>query len=196
MNILGISCFYHDSAAALLQDGELVAAAHEERFTRKKHDPDFPKKRRRSTASREAGITIARPRRRRLLRQAVREVRAHPAHVPRHVPALARRRFLEGDAGLAEGEALGPRATIRKELELRRADPTSPSTTSRTRRRRSCVSPFEEAAILTVDGVGEWATATHGRRPGNEHRADSARSASRTRSACSTARSPTTSASR
>src|SRR6185295_5163927 len=44
MYILGISCFYHDSAAALLKDGELVAAAMEERFSRKKHDNDFPKK--------------------------------------------------------------------------------------------------------------------------------------------------------
>jgi carbamoyltransferase len=43
MNILGISCFYHDSAAALLRDGELVAAAHEERFTRKRHDAAIPK---------------------------------------------------------------------------------------------------------------------------------------------------------
>ena len=42
MNILGISCFYHDSAACLLQDGEILAAAQEERFTRKKHDPRFP----------------------------------------------------------------------------------------------------------------------------------------------------------
>jgi carbamoyltransferase len=42
MNILGISAFYHDSAAALLRDGEIVAAAQEERFTRKKHDPRFP----------------------------------------------------------------------------------------------------------------------------------------------------------
>ena len=42
MHILGISCFYHDAAAALLRDGNLVAAAEEERFTRKKHDSDFP----------------------------------------------------------------------------------------------------------------------------------------------------------
>ena len=40
--VLGISAFYHDSAAALVVDGEIVAAAQEERFTRKKHDPDFP----------------------------------------------------------------------------------------------------------------------------------------------------------
>src|SRR3977135_3612983 len=42
MRILGISAFYHDSAAALIDDGEIVAAAQEERFTRKKHDPSFP----------------------------------------------------------------------------------------------------------------------------------------------------------
>jgi carbamoyltransferase len=41
--ILGISAFYHDSAAALVVDGEIVAAAHEERFTRKKQDPGFPR---------------------------------------------------------------------------------------------------------------------------------------------------------
>src|SRR3989442_14993600 len=43
MNILGISCFFHDAAAALLRDGGLIAAAEEERFTRKKHDFDFPR---------------------------------------------------------------------------------------------------------------------------------------------------------
>ncbi|MCH7913243.1 MAG: hypothetical protein IH856_09445, partial [Deltaproteobacteria bacterium] len=42
MNILGISCYFHDAAAALLSDGQLVAAAEEERFTRKKHDYEFP----------------------------------------------------------------------------------------------------------------------------------------------------------
>ncbi len=42
MYILGISAFYHDSAACILKDGEIVAAAQEERFTRKKHDPGFP----------------------------------------------------------------------------------------------------------------------------------------------------------
>ena len=43
MRILGISCFFHDSAAALLEDGKLIAAAEEERFTRIKHDYDFPR---------------------------------------------------------------------------------------------------------------------------------------------------------
>ena len=44
MDILGISAFYHDSAACLVRDGEIVAAAQEERFTRKKHDPGFPRR--------------------------------------------------------------------------------------------------------------------------------------------------------
>ena len=44
MSILGISAFYHDSAACLVQDGKIIAAAQEERFTRKKHDASFPKK--------------------------------------------------------------------------------------------------------------------------------------------------------
>jgi carbamoyltransferase len=43
MDILGISCFYHDSAACIVRDGNILAAAQEERFTRKKHDPRFPK---------------------------------------------------------------------------------------------------------------------------------------------------------
>ena len=43
MNIIGISCFYHDAAACLLVNGKLVSAAQEERFTRKKHDSSFPK---------------------------------------------------------------------------------------------------------------------------------------------------------
>jgi predicted NodU family carbamoyl transferase len=42
MNIIGVSAYYHDSAACLVQDGDIVAAAQEERFTRKKHDPGFP----------------------------------------------------------------------------------------------------------------------------------------------------------
>jgi len=42
MYVLGISCYYHDASAALLKDGEIVAAAEEERFTRKKHDTNFP----------------------------------------------------------------------------------------------------------------------------------------------------------
>ena len=55
---LGISAYYHDSAAALLRDGEIVAAAHEERFTRKKHDPSFPERAARYVLE-EAGIGLS-----------------------------------------------------------------------------------------------------------------------------------------
>ena len=58
MRILGISAFYHDSAAALVDDGEIVAAAQEERFTRKKHDSGFPAQRDRAIASTSAGIAL------------------------------------------------------------------------------------------------------------------------------------------
>lgn len=57
MNILGISCFYHDSAAALLMDGKIIAAAQEERFTRIKHDPAFPRNAV-SYCLEESGLTI------------------------------------------------------------------------------------------------------------------------------------------
>ena len=57
MNILGISCFYHDSAAALLMDGKIIAAAQEERFTRIKHDPAFPRNAVRYCLE-ESGLTI------------------------------------------------------------------------------------------------------------------------------------------
>ena len=58
MNILGISAFYHDSAAALVQDGVIVAAAQEERFTRRKHDASFPENAV-NYCLREAGITTS-----------------------------------------------------------------------------------------------------------------------------------------
>ena len=57
MNILGISAFYHDSAAALLRDGEIVAAAQQERFSRRKHDPRLPKEAVDYCLA-EAGITL------------------------------------------------------------------------------------------------------------------------------------------
>ena len=63
--ILGISAFYHDSAAALVVDGEIVAAAQEERFTRKKHDARLPAHARSAIASTEAGLTPGGPRLRR-----------------------------------------------------------------------------------------------------------------------------------
>ena len=58
MRILGISAFYHDSAAALIENGAIIAAAQEERFTRKKHDPGFPKEAI-DYCLKEAGLTLS-----------------------------------------------------------------------------------------------------------------------------------------
>ena len=58
VNILGLSAFYHDSAACLVHDGQIIAAAQEERFTRKKHDPSFPKHAV-EYCLREGGITVS-----------------------------------------------------------------------------------------------------------------------------------------
>ena len=86
MHILGISAFYHDSAAALVRDGEIVAAAQEERFTRKKHDSGFPHPRRR-VLSRASRAAAHRYRLRGLLRQAVSQIRTaaetYIAYAPR-----------------------------------------------------------------------------------------------------------------
>ena len=75
MRILGISAFYHDSAAALIEDGRIVAAAQEERFTRKKFDSRYPANAIAYCLA-EAGIRLGRYRPRRLLRQALSEIRS------------------------------------------------------------------------------------------------------------------------
>ncbi len=75
MIVLGISAFYHDSAAALIRDGEIVAAAQEERFTRKKHDARFPENAIRYCLH-EAGVDGEKVDRVRLLRKAFREIRS------------------------------------------------------------------------------------------------------------------------
>ena len=101
--ILGVSAFYHDSAAALLIDGKIVAAAQEERFTRKKHDYNFPTEAI-AYCLREAGVS------------------------PENLDYVG---FYDK-----------PFLKFERLLET-----------------------YEEAAILTLDGVGEWATATLRRRP-------------------------------
>ena len=171
MRILGISAFYHDSAAALVDDGRIVAAAQEERFTRKKHDCALS----RSTRSRycldEAGIALARRRLRRVLRQAVPQVRAAARDLPR-LRAARLPLVPHGDAAVAEGEAVPEAAAARRaaasstpRLRLGQASCCSPSTTRATPPSAFFPSPFEEAAILTMDGVGEWATTSRRRRP-------------------------------
>ncbi len=158
--ILGISAFYHDSAAALVVDGELVAAAQEERFTRKKHDHAFPS-RAIEFCLREAGLQggdldyvafYDKP-----LLKFERLLETYLAYAPRgfrsfvramplwlrhklHLPRVMRR-------GL--GGSYTKRFVFTEHHESHAASAFYPS-------------PFEEAAILTLDGVGEWATASFG----------------------------------
>ena len=192
--ILGISAYYHDSAACLVRDGEIVAAAQEERFTRKKHDAAFPQQRgrvlpprRRASASQELDYVgfYDKP-----LLKFERILENYLGVAPRGL-----RSFLHGDAGLAEGEALHRDASAASSAattgELLFAEHHESHAAS-----AFYPSPFEEAAVLTMDGVGEWATASIGVGRGQRPRAARASCTTRTRSACSTRRSPTTPASR
>ncbi len=158
MNILGISCFYHDAAAALLADGRLVAAAHEERFTRKRHDPDLPVRAVRYCLE-NAGIQISdldyvafydKP-----FIKLERILTTYVATFPRSLPSFTK------SMPVWLKEKLWIPSAIRKELgyegEVLFAEHHQSHAAS-----AFLASPFEEAAILTCDGVGEWATTTQG----------------------------------
>ena len=168
-HILGISAFYHDAAAALLVDGKIIAAAQEERFTRKKNDPDFP----RHAAEfclRHAGLTTAQL----------------DAVVFYDKPVLKFARLLETYRAVAPqgwrtfpsvisnwlGEKLDMRKTIREELPGLTPECPILFTAHHQAHAASAFypSPFEQAAILTIDGVGEWATTTIGTGRGHEMR--------------------------
>jgi carbamoyltransferase len=168
-NILGISAYYHDAAAALLCDGEIAAAAQEERFTRKKNDPDFPRQAI-QFCLRHAGLTAAQL----------------DSVVFYDKPVLKFARLLETYLAVAPGgwrtfptvlsnwlgEKLDLRKTIRDELPGLRPDCTILFTAHHQAHAASAFypSPFSEAAILTIDGVGEWATTTIGHGRGHEIR--------------------------
>lgn len=158
--ILGVSAFYHDSAAALLVDGELVAAAQEERFTRKKNDAAFPKHAIRYCLE-QAGLTESdidhvgfyeKP-----LLKFDRLLETYLSYAP-----LGFRSFRK-----AMPEWAGPKLQLRREIR---------KGLNHQYHGRICFcehhqshaasafysSPFEDAAILTLDGVGEWATSSMG----------------------------------
>jgi len=163
--ILGISAFYHDSAAALVIDGEVVAAAQEERFTRKKHDYEFPAHAIRYCLG-EAGLTpeqldyvgfYEKP-----FLKFERLLETYLSYAPRgfqsflkFVPLWARQKL-----HLPREIAKGLEGRYHKQIvftehhESHAASAFFPS-------------PFDEAAILTLDGVGEWATTTYGVGQGN-----------------------------
>jgi carbamoyltransferase len=163
VNILGISCFYHDAAAALLGDGRLVAAAHEERFTRKRHDPNLP--RRAVEYCLEAGglgiddldyvVFYDKP-----FLKFERILTTYLATFPRSLPSFTK------SIPIWLKEKLWIPSEIRKQVgyegEVLFAEHHQSHAAS-----AFLPSPFEEAAILTCDGVGEWATTTQGIGRGN-----------------------------
>ncbi len=164
--ILGISAFYHDSAAVLLRDGEVVAAASEERFTRKKHDSDFPRKAMRACLD-QAGASVAdldfvgfyeKP-----LQKFDRLLETYLAYAPRGylsfakaIPTWLQTKLRQPTMIRQElGREYRKKLVFCEHHESHAASAFYPS-------------PFEDAAILTVDGVGEWATTTWGVGRGNK----------------------------
>ena len=165
MNILGISCFYHDSAATLVRDGQIIAAAQEERFTRKKHDFNFPKQAIKYCLE-EGGISAKdldyvafydKP-----FLKFERIVETYLAYAPRGL-----RSFLMA-MPLWLKEKLWMPELIRRELEGYEGEIIFTQHHEAHAASAFYPSPFEEAAFLTVDGVGEWTTTSFGVGKGNE----------------------------
>ncbi|MGH7393568.1 MAG: carbamoyltransferase family protein [Candidatus Rokuibacteriota bacterium] len=159
MNILGISCFFHDAGAALLQDGALTAAAEEERFSRKKHDYGFPARAidfclragRIRGQDLDMVVFFEKP-----FLKFDRILRSAMASFPR-----SRGVFQESMIAWMT-EKLWIKGQIRQTLGVDESRIFfSDHHMSHAASAFFC-SPFDEAAILTVDGVGEWATATYG----------------------------------
>ncbi len=167
MNILGLSCFYHDSAAALLRDGEIVAACQEERLSRKKHDSGFPS-RAVKYVLKEAGIGpqdldavgfYDKP-----LLKFERMLSTYAATFPRSFNSF------RTAMPLWIHEKLWVPSLIREALRPYQGPILFAEHHMSHAASAFLVSPFEEAAILTVDGVGEWATATFAAGKGNDIR--------------------------
>jgi carbamoyltransferase len=157
-HVLGISCFYHDSAAAILKDGVVIAAGQEERFSRKKHDSDFPH-RAIQYVLHEAGVKpeeldavgfYDKP-----LLKFERMLATYVATFPRSFNSFRKA------MPVWLHEKLWVPSIIRKELKPYKGPIYFAE--HHMSHAASCFlpSPFEEAAILTVDGVGEWATASY-----------------------------------
>ena len=158
--ILGVSAFYHDAAACLLHDGVIVAAAQEERFTRKRHDPSFPAHAIHYCLS-EAGITLGdvgavvfydKP-----LLTFDRLLETYLAFVPRGFPSFIRAMpvWLK--------EKLLLRKTLKQQFETAFLGVAAPPIRFSEHHLSHAASafypsPFEKAAVLCMDGVGEWAT--------------------------------------
>lgn len=163
MKILGLSAYYHDSAAALLDDGVIVAAAQEERFSRKKHDRAFPQAATRYCLE-AAGLRMGQVDRVVFFEQPLLKFRRVVTTWLGFAPA-GRQAFVR-----VMSSWLSTKLHQRRELvaQLTRLGPFDPSRLAFTEHHLSHAasaffpSPFEQAAILVVDGVGEFATTTIG----------------------------------
>jgi carbamoyltransferase len=164
--ILGISCFYHDSAACIIKEGNILAAVQEERFTRKKHDPRFPKNAIKYCLE-KAGITIQRV--------------DHVVFYDK--PFLTFERLLLSYMTVAPKglrswlEAmpiwLGQKLYIPKIIKKETGYEGDVLYTEHHEAHAASAfypSPFNESALLTMDGVGEWATVSYGVGKGNDIR--------------------------
>jgi carbamoyltransferase len=165
-NILGISAFYHDSAAAIVSNGEIIAAAQEERFSRKKHDPRFPIN----------AVNYC-------LQEAFIEPNELDAIVfydnpLRSFDRIIKNFIMTGENGLAQFEKaipsiLGVKLWIQDYVKnsigtLGKIDKLLYSEHHLSHAASAFYpSPFEKAAIITIDGVGEWSTSTIGTGNGN-----------------------------
>ena len=164
MNILGLSALYHDSAACLVRDGIIIAAAQEERFTRKKHDPGFPRHAI-DYCLREAGLAggneldlvafYEKP-----FLKCDRLLSTYSAYAP-----FGLRSFLKA-IPLWMKQKIWIKDTIRNELQFEGAI-IFPEHHESHAASAFFPSPFDNAAVLTVDGVGEWTTTSLGRGEGN-----------------------------
>ncbi len=159
VTVLGISAFYHDSAAALIRDGEIVAAAQEERFTRRKHDAGFPKN---AVAYCLKQATIG-PKQLNYVAfydkpfvKFERIVETCLAYAPRGLKSF----LISFPVWLKEKLFMSD--LIQKELDGYRGDILYPTHHESHAASAFYPSPFDEAAFMTLDGVGEWATASFG----------------------------------
>jgi carbamoyltransferase len=164
MHILGISCFYHDSAACIIRDGKIVAAAQEERFTRKKHDFNSPKHAV-EYCLKEAGITANeldyvgfydKP-----FIKFERLLESYLAYAPVGITS-----FLKAMPVWMK-QKLFMREEIKKHLNYD-AKIIFPEHHESHAASAFYASTYKEAAFLTIDGVGEWTTTSYGIGNGNE----------------------------
>jgi carbamoyltransferase len=161
MRILGISAFYHDSAAALIEDGQIVAAAQEERFSRRKHDADFPRHALEYCLE-AAGVGLEsvdhvafydKP-----FLKFERLLETYLAFAPRGyrsfriaIPIWLREKLFQRHLIATEMKSYAPEFDWDERLLFTEHHQSHAASAF-------FASPFEEAAILTMDGVGEWAT--------------------------------------